>query len=212
MTERSQRMEQVNKFNTYLNFPIDSVCCVLAPFYYMPSLCAFCSSNLASVSCLQKPTDTFWTRCVVKLVGYGPSPLGWIRHQQNQRSTFLRWTPTAPRCITTAGRWENGSSMRMDKLTALFVSRPGNDWPRKTVKAMDYGYTSILLVLIVFIRGCFELVKVGSNSLCKIIYTVFRIVDLTRRCIISQACSRQNVWLLYVSQPIKGLGKFLECT
>ena len=63
------------------------------------------------------------------------------------------------------------------------------------MKAKDYGYTSILLVLIVIVSGCFELVKVGSNSLRKIIYTVLRIVDLTRRCIISQACSRQNVWL-----------------
>ena len=76
------------------------------------------------------------------------------------------------------------------------------------MKAKDYGCQSILLVLIVIVSGCFELVKVGNQSLRITIFTLFRIADLTCRCIIKRARDRENVWLLYVSQPIKGLGKY----
>lgn len=41
---------------------------------------------------------------------------------------------------------------------------PGKDWLRKTVKAKDYGHTSILLVLIVIVSGCFELVRVSRQE------------------------------------------------
>ena len=41
---------------------------------------------------------------------------------------------------------------------------PGKDWLRKTVKAKDYDHTSILLVLIVIVSGCFELVRVSRQE------------------------------------------------
>ena len=48
----------------------------------------------------------------------------------------------------------------------------GKEWPRKTVKAKDYGCTSIL-VLIVIYSGCFELIEVANHSLRKTIFTYY---------------------------------------
>ena len=58
------------------------------------------------------------------------------------------------------------------------------------MKAKDYGCTSFLLMLIDIVIGCFELVKVGNQSLRKAIFTLLRIVDLTCRYIIKRARNR----------------------
>jgi len=65
------------------------------------------------------------------------------------------------------------------------------------VKAKDYGCTSILLVLIVIVRGCFELVKVGNQRLRKTIFTLLLVVDLTCRCIIKGARDRMSGFFMF---------------
>lgn len=55
----SLKFGRMNGTGICLNINFSFVCVVLVSFYYIPILCGFCSSNLASVSFLQITTDTF---------------------------------------------------------------------------------------------------------------------------------------------------------